>query len=659
MNCPLAIISTEPNPLQLDITVGAMNLVDQFEWDLSDEGSSAEAFADTFAADLGLSGEFKTAIAHSIREQVDVHMRSLALVGHPFDGSDVLDDDLRSAMLPPVASVARTDQEVDSHTPRLHQLSEVEVLQIEREREREARRKRRQTRGRRGINLPDREPQKTQRTPAVFGLQNPNANGENGSYAQDIFATGGAGGRGSERGLAGMSTRRAAAAAANANIAPGSSMVHDFDSSTPGPEGPSSKRAKIDSHATHFLFPGGLGRVGDEDSDTDGGSADRGPKFAPKNSREGDTALLGSAAANRRGKTPEGAKELGGASSHRPTPTVPASSRPWNMQRPEDAIGQHPNFHDGAWYCSNCGVPGSLDTGRRKGPLGDKSLCGPCGKFYHRHRKSRPVEYTRDLNHHMRQQQARPSANHHWEADEATSTANTPAQNSGLSASNDSQMTHGDAKPSGGLAPKEEPSFPTTRGNSPELPFQQVGSPEDSDESRPPSPGGRLAPSSVRSSRSPSKKPELKRSISPSKPGAGALENGASRQSPSVGAASTTASASAAAAQAAATAATTRATTMTPAAAASAPDWLTQACTALRLRFPLDRFEVQLRPRPAGTPAPATPEWRVRCLDCPGKLYTPGPGETLTNFEIHLKNRSHRANVQKAVSEGRKPLQQE
>lgn len=41
--------------------------------------------------------------------------------------------------------------------------------------------------------------------------------------------------------------------------------------------------------------------------------------------------------------------------------------------------GQHPNYIDGVWHCSNCGCPESIAVGRRKGPLGDKSQCGTCG----------------------------------------------------------------------------------------------------------------------------------------------------------------------------------------------------------------------------------------------------------------------------------------
>jgi hypothetical protein len=49
----------------------------------------------------------------------------------------------------------------------------------------------------------------------------------------------------------------------------------------------------------------------------------------------------------------------------------------------EYADGQHANMIDGVWHCSNCGCPESIAVGRRKGPLGDKSQCGPCGMPVH------------------------------------------------------------------------------------------------------------------------------------------------------------------------------------------------------------------------------------------------------------------------------------
>lgn len=81
--------------------------------------------------------------------------------------------------------------------------------------------------------------------------------------------------------------------------------------------------------------------------------------------------------------------------------------------------GQHPNYIKGIWHCSNCGCPENIAIGRRKGPLGDKSQCGTCGmslfvldalefvlitgrlgKFWHRHRRPRPVEYNPDPDFH-------------------------------------------------------------------------------------------------------------------------------------------------------------------------------------------------------------------------------------------------------------------
>jgi SWI/SNF-related matrix-associated actin-dependent regulator of chromatin subfamily B protein 1 len=124
-----------------------------------------EQFAAIYAADLGLVGDFKTAVAHDIHEQVQIYLRSLFLVGHPFDGTAILDDDIRLAFLPPVVDVVRKEDVASSaFTPLLNHLTDVEMDRLEKDRERDLKRKRRQTRGRRGIILPDREPLKTNRT---------------------------------------------------------------------------------------------------------------------------------------------------------------------------------------------------------------------------------------------------------------------------------------------------------------------------------------------------------------------------------------------------------------------------------------------------------------------------------------------------------------
>ncbi|RKP03079.1 hypothetical protein CXG81DRAFT_2917, partial [Caulochytrium protostelioides] len=51
-------------------------------------------------------------------------------------------------------------------------------------------------------------------------------------------------------------------------------------------------------------------------------------------------------------------------------------------------------------------------------------------------------------------------------------------------------------------------------------------------------------------------------------------------------------------------------------------------------------------------PLDPTGEPRLRCHDCPGKVYRLGPDETLGNFEVHLKNRQHYANVQARLRPG-------
>lgn len=54
-------------------------------------------------------------------------------------------------------------------------------------------------------------------------------------------------------------------------------------------------------------------------------------------------------------------------------------------------------------------------------------------------------------------------------------------------------------------------------------------------------------------------------------------------------------------------------------------------------------------PLPQGQAAPPGHKWmflpRIRCKDCPGKSYTPGPETTTGNFERHLSLATHRKNV--------------
>ncbi|KAF9435969.1 SWI/SNF chromatin-remodeling complex subunit [Entomortierella beljakovae] len=150
--------------IKIDITVANTSLIDQFEWDILCPNNDPEHFAEVLASELGLGGEFRTAIAHSIREQVQTHTKCLNLIGYNYDGSSVHDEDLRSSFLPKISNILREEEAVEQFTPILEKLTEPEIDKLERDRERDKRRKRRQTRGRRGVILPDREPNKTKRT---------------------------------------------------------------------------------------------------------------------------------------------------------------------------------------------------------------------------------------------------------------------------------------------------------------------------------------------------------------------------------------------------------------------------------------------------------------------------------------------------------------
>ena len=56
--------------IRLNLHVGNVSLQDQFEWDMSEELNDPELFAQSLCTDVGLGGEFITAIAYSIRGQI-------------------------------------------------------------------------------------------------------------------------------------------------------------------------------------------------------------------------------------------------------------------------------------------------------------------------------------------------------------------------------------------------------------------------------------------------------------------------------------------------------------------------------------------------------------------------------------------------------------
>ena len=142
--------------IKLNITIGQNCLEDQFEWDINNPENSPEDFARKMTTELCLSGEFATAIAHSIREQCQLFTRSLYITNHPFDGRPIEDAELRSSFLPsPLPSSFRPYQQAKEFTPYYFPMNDAELEKTELSLSREERRQKRSTNRRGGPALPD------------------------------------------------------------------------------------------------------------------------------------------------------------------------------------------------------------------------------------------------------------------------------------------------------------------------------------------------------------------------------------------------------------------------------------------------------------------------------------------------------------------------
>lgn len=142
--------------IKLNIIIGPNTLIDQFEWELNNPMNRPEEFAQQMTRDLGLGGEFTTAIAHAIREQCQLFTRSLYVIGHPFDGRPIEDLELQTSFCAsPLPSSFRPFQAAKDFTPYLYRLNEAELEQAERSLSREERRQKRSVNRRGGPTLPD------------------------------------------------------------------------------------------------------------------------------------------------------------------------------------------------------------------------------------------------------------------------------------------------------------------------------------------------------------------------------------------------------------------------------------------------------------------------------------------------------------------------
>lgn len=114
--------------IKLNIHVGNTSLVDQIEWDMSEKDNNAEDFAIKLCAELGLGGEFVTAIAYSIRGQLSWHQRTYAFSEAPLSIIEV---------------PFRASSEADCWAPFLETLTDAEMEKKIRDQDRNTRRMRR------------------------------------------------------------------------------------------------------------------------------------------------------------------------------------------------------------------------------------------------------------------------------------------------------------------------------------------------------------------------------------------------------------------------------------------------------------------------------------------------------------------------------------
>ena len=132
LNIHIGNISLVSSSVDIEMNVNTIiNLdsqVDQFEWDLADEKNNPEEFSKKLCGDLGLGGEFVTAVLYSIRGQLAYHGKSYVFSEN---------------QMPAVENAFRDQGEADIWSPFLETLTDAEMEKKIRDQDRNTRRMRR------------------------------------------------------------------------------------------------------------------------------------------------------------------------------------------------------------------------------------------------------------------------------------------------------------------------------------------------------------------------------------------------------------------------------------------------------------------------------------------------------------------------------------
>lgn len=302
--------------------------------------------------------------------------------------------------------------------------------------------------------------------------------------------------------------------------------------------------------------------------------------------------------------------------------------------------GQHENLINGVWHCSNCGCPEDIAIGRRQGPLGPKTMCGQCGKWWHRHRKPLEVVWRTDKEFHLEKRKK----------DEEARKAKKRGGQKGGFASAHLQVpgTPGSSsRPANGakITPRRSPHSAVLQS-----PESSLSPPAMSPPVRIKRLPQRDSAAPPESSNSNSEPPNSSSSAPPPPPPSAPASASLPPPPPPTAAVPTTATTTprlpppppppapeVIAEILAAPPPSVSRTGYRPIGPLDKPDsqrpsWLGDELVRLRAKYPEDSFDVLQRSRPPAPPpvtadgappppvAPPAIEWRVRCTDCPGKV---------------------------------------